>query len=88
MNTDASYVEHRNIPQIRDRLSMSCIKSSGEQSNIFRNRSFTLFKNERDLREKFDSVAVPESISSSTTNLSCTGLPKLHHSDACSREEL
>ena len=30
---------------------MSCIASSGERSNILRNRSFTLFKNDRDLRE-------------------------------------
>ena len=72
MNTDASTVEDINIPQIMERLSMSCIASSGEWSNIFRNRSFTLFKNDRDLREKFDSVAVSESISSSMTNLSYT----------------
>ena len=56
---------------------MSCIESFGERSNIFRNRSFTLFKNDRDLRERFDSVAVSESISSSMTNLSFTGLPVL-----------
>ena len=45
-----------------------------ERSNIFRNRSFTLFKNDRHLRERFDSVAVSESISSAMTNLSYTGL--------------
>ena len=70
MNADASNVEDVNITQIIERLSMSCIESSGERFSIFRNRSSTLFKNYRDLREKFDSVAVPESISSSMTNLS------------------
>ena len=58
MNTDASNVEDINIHQIIERLSMSCIESSEEWSNIFRNRSFTLFKNDRDLSERFDSVAV------------------------------
>ena len=77
MKTDASNVEGMNIHQIIERLSMSCIVSSGERSNVFRNRSFTLFKNGRDLRERFDSVAVLESISSSMTNLSSTGLPYL-----------
>ena len=52
MNTDASTVEDINIHQIMERLSMSCFASSGEWSNIFRNRSLTLFKNDRDLREK------------------------------------
>ena len=77
MNTDASNVEDINIPQIIERLSMSCIASSGRWSNIFRNSSFTLFKNDRDLRERFDCVAVSESISSSMTNLSSTGCPYL-----------
>ena len=77
MNTDASNVEDINIHQIIKRLSMSCIASSGERSNIFRNRSFTLFKNDRDLGERFDSVAVSESKSSSMTNLSYTGLSVL-----------
>ena len=77
MNTDASNVEDINIPQIIERFSMSCIASSGEWSNIFRNRSFTLLKNDRHLREKFDSVAVSESISSSVTNLSYTSFPVL-----------
>ena len=77
MNTDASNAEDINIPQLIDRLSMSCIASYGEWSNIFRNRSLTLFKNDRDFRERFDSVAVLESISSSMTNLSSTGLPVL-----------
>ena len=56
---------------------MSCIAFSGERSNIFRNRSFTLFKKDRDFREMFDSMAVSESISISMTNLSYTGLPVL-----------
>ena len=77
MNTNASKVEDINILQIIERLSMSCIASSGERSNIFRTRLFTLFKNDRDLRERFESVAVSESISSSMTNLSDTGLPVL-----------
>ena len=74
MNTDASNVEDMNILQIIERLSMSCIAFSEEWSNIFRNRSFTLFKNDRHLREKFASAAVSESISSSMTNLLYTGL--------------
>ena len=77
MNTDASNVEDINIHQIIERLSMSSIESSEEWSNIFRNRSFTLFKNERDFREEFDSATVSESIESSMTDLSCTGLPAL-----------
>ena len=40
-------------------------------SNFFRNRSFTLFKKNRDLRERFDSVAVSESISSSIRWQTC-----------------
>ena len=77
MNTDASSVEDINIHQIIERLSMSCIASLDEWSNIFRNRSFTLFKNDCDLRERFDSVTVSESISSSMTNLSPTSLTVL-----------
>ena len=69
MNTDASNVEDINILQIIERLSMSCIASFEEWSNFLRNRSFTLFKNDRDFREKFDSVTVSESISSSMTKL-------------------
>ena len=34
--------------------------------NIFRNRSFTLFKNDRDFSGRFDSVTLSESISSSS----------------------
>ena len=75
MNTDASNVEDKHIFQIIERLSMSCIGSFEERSNIFRNRSFTLFKNDRDFSEKFDSVAVLESIASSMTNLSSMGVP-------------
>ena len=77
MNTDASNVENINIHQIIERLTMSCIASSGERSNIFRNRSLTLFMNERDFRERSDSAAVSESISISMTNLLDTGLPVL-----------
>ena len=58
MNTDASTVEDINFHQIIERLSMSCIESSEERSSIFRNRSFTLFKNDRDFRERFDSGGV------------------------------
>ena len=57
--------------QCRERLSMSCIASFEEWSNIFRTRSFTLCKNDRDFNERSDPVAVSESISSSSmTNLS------------------
>ena len=74
------------LSHIKERLSMSCIVSFEKWSSIFRNRSFTLCKNDRDFSERFDSVAVPESISSSSmTNLfvswvNCcppTGLPVL-----------
>ena len=78
MNTHASTVEDTNIPQIIERLSMSCIGSSGERSNIFRNRSFTLFRNDRDFNDMSDSAAVSESTSSSSTiNLSecCVNTP-------------
>ena len=77
MNTDASNVEDRNIPHLTECSSMSCIESSGERFSIFRNRSFTLFRNERDFRERSDSVAVSESISISMTNLLDTGFPVL-----------
>ena len=77
MNTDASNVEDINIHQIKECLLLSCVVSSGERPNIFRNRSFTLFKNERDFGERFDSAAVSESISSSMTNLTYTVLPVL-----------
>ena len=77
MNTDACNVEDINIHQIIERLSMSCIESSGERFSIFRNRSFTLFRNERDFRGRFDSVAMSESISISMTNSLDTGLPVL-----------
>ena len=77
MNTDASTVEDINIPQNIERLLMSCIENSGERFSIFRNRSLTLFRNERDFRERSDSAAVSESISISMTNLLDTGLPVL-----------
>ena len=63
MNADASNVEDINIRQIIQNLSMYCVEPSGERSNIFRNRPFTPFKNERDFRERFGSAAVSESIS-------------------------
>ena len=77
MNTDASNVQDINIHQITERLSMSRIESSGERFSIFRNRPFTLFRNDRDFRERSDSVAVPESISISMTNLLDTSFPVL-----------
>ena len=77
MNTDASTFEDMNIHQIMERLSMSCIESSGERFSIFRNRSFTLFRNERDFRERSDSAAVSEFISISMTNLLDTSLTVL-----------
>ena len=76
MNTDASNVEDIYTPQIIERLSMSCIESSGERFSIFRNRSFTLFRNERDFTDRFDS-AVSESISILMTNLLDIGHPVL-----------
>ena len=51
MNTDASTVEDITISQIIERLSMSCTESFEEWSSIFRNRSFTLFRNELDLEK-------------------------------------
>ena len=60
MNTDASTVEDINIHQIIERLSMSSIESSGKRFSIFRNRSFTLFMNERDFRERSDSATVSD----------------------------
>ena len=69
MDTDASNVEDMNIHQNKECLSMSCIASFEEWSNIFRTRSFTLCKNDRDFRESFVSAAVSESISISMTNL-------------------
>ena len=73
-------VEDINIHQIIERVSMSCIESSGERFSIFRNRSFTLFRNERDFRERSDSAAVSESISISNSEefdelASNTGFP-------------
>ena len=71
MKTDASNVEHINILHIKECLLLTCVASCEDRSNIFRTRSFTLFKNDRAFSERFDSVAVSESISSSSmTNLS------------------
>ena len=61
MNTDVSY----------------CSQFSGEPFGVLRNRSFTLVKNERDFREKSDSVVVSESIAISMINCSFSGLPCL-----------
>ena len=61
MNTDASNVEDINIFHIKECLSLSCIASFEDWSSIFRTRSFTLFKNDRDFNERSDSVTVSES---------------------------
>ena len=58
MNPDASNVEDLNIHQITERLSMSCIASPEDWPSIFRNRSFTLCKNDLTLEKRFDSVSV------------------------------
>ena len=84
MDTDASNLENINNPQIIERLSVCCIASSGERSTIFRNRSFILFKNDRDNRERFDSVTVSESISLSMTNLLWTNRLVVHLQVSCS----
>ena len=77
MNTDASNVEDMNIHQMKERLSMSFFASFEDWSNIYRTRSLTLSKNDRDLNERSDSVAVSESISSSSmTNLSVCWVKK------------
>ena len=77
MNTDASNVEDMNILHIKECLLLSCIASFEDWSNIFRTRSFTLCKNDRDFNERSDSVAVLESISSSSTiNLSVCSVNK------------
>ena len=56
MNTDASNVEDMNIPHVKECLLLSCVASFEDWSGIFRTRSFTLFRNDRDLRERFDSA--------------------------------
>ena len=67
----------KTFTELQKVLSMSCIASVEEWSNIFRNRSFTLCKNDRDFSERFDSVAVSESISSSSmTHLSVSWVNK------------
>ena len=89
MNTDASNVEDINIHHIKECLSLSCIASFENWSDIFRTRSFTLCKNDCDFNDRSDSVTVLESILSSSTitrSVSCankqggcslTGLPVL-----------
>ena len=71
MNTDASNVEDINIPDIKERMLLSCMSciASEDWSNIFRTRSFTLCKTDRDFNERSDSMAASLS-SSSVTNLS------------------
>ena len=81
MNTDASDVEDMNIHHLKE-CSLFCVASFEHWSCIFRTRSFTLCKNDRDFCDRFDSVAVSESIlSSSTINLfvCCVNKP-----DGCS----
>ena len=79
MKTDACNVEEMNILHIKERLLLSCVASFQDWSNIFRNRSFTLCKNDRDFSERFDSVAVSESIPSlSMTSLSPFLLQTFH----------
>ena len=78
MNTDASDVEDMIIPEIKECLLLSCVAFFEEWSNIFRTRSFTLCKNHRDINGRSGSVAVLESISSSSmTNLSVCWVNKL-----------
>ena len=69
MSTDASTVEDINIPQIIERLSMSCIESSID--HFLYSRMIGM------LEKKSDSAAVSESTSISMTNLLDTGLPVL-----------
>ena len=78
MKTDACNVEDINILHIQECLLLSCVASFEDWSNIFRTRSFTLYKNDLDFNDMSDSVLVLESISSSsTTNLSvcCVNKP-------------
>ena len=48
MKTDACNVEDINVHQIKECLSMSCVASFEDWSNIFRTRSFILCKNDLD----------------------------------------
>ena len=80
MNTYASNVEDINIHQTIERLSMSCIASFEEWSNIFRNRSFTLFKNDRDFRERTDSYHHQWQ----TCHLRVSPWASAHHKSPCS----
>ena len=75
MNLDASNVEDINIRHIKECMLLFCVEFFEDWPNIFRNRSFTLFKNDRDLRQRSDSAAVSDSISISMTNLLDTSLP-------------
>ena len=77
MNTDASNVDDLNILHIKERWLLSCVASFEDWSWIFRTRSFTLFRNERDFRERSDPAAVSESTSLSwAINLSVCSVNK------------
>ena len=89
MNTDATNVEDINIHHIQECLLLPFVASFEDWYCLFRTRSFTLCKNDRDFDERSDSVAVSEPISSSSTinlsvccanklgDCSLTGLPVL-----------
>ena len=58
MKTDASNVEDINIFHIKECLSLSCVASCEDWSNIFRTRSFNLCKNDLDPNDNSDSASV------------------------------
>ena len=64
MNTDACNVEDINTVTILKNV--CCVASFDDWSNIFRNRSFYLYKNNQDINVRSDSVAVLESINDKT----------------------
>ena len=70
MNRDASNVEDINIHHIGECVWLFCIASFEDWSNIFRTRSFTVCNNDRDFNESSESVAVLESIPSSSMTVS------------------
>ena len=57
MNRDATNVEDIDILQIKERLLLSCVAFFEDWSLIFRNRSFTLCKNDLGPNDKSDSVS-------------------------------
>ena len=72
MNAGASNVEDKNIhPNHKTFVQCLALNLLENGSTSFRNRSFTLFRNERDFRERFDFAAVSESISSSSMTKTC-----------------